>query len=98
MDVGHNRCVQMFRFGGLRTVGNEVGNLKLGAGWDGEGRGKVENVVLYKPLHTPIMAHASGRFRKVSHFAWKVSHFARKVSHLLAFQQLKFILGKNLGQ
>ena len=45
MGVGHNRCVQMLRFGAFGEVGNEGKSLKLNAGWGGEGRGKVENVV-----------------------------------------------------
>ena len=55
MGVGHNRCVQMFRFGAIREVGNEGTKFEVRRGlrWGGAGRGKVVNVVLYKPFAHP---------------------------------------------
>ena len=63
MSVGHDRCVQMFCFWATRKVGNEGTKFKVrrGMGWGGAEEGRKCGSIT-KPLHTPIMAHASGRF------------------------------------
>ena len=63
MGMGHNRCVQMLCFWAFRKVGNEGTKFEvrrgMGWGWAGGG-GKCGSIA--QPLHTPIMAHASGMF------------------------------------